>query len=104
MSGFWNRKGRKKDRDRVIRDNMMRAVHLYPPDVVEQTRKEKGAEAARKTRIAIGLDWARKAGARIPLSAGLASNRGRAVRVAKRLGARKAQKAVSQIIRKRRDD
>jgi hypothetical protein len=36
------------------------------PSRVKQTRRTRGAEAAKKQRTAIALDEARKAGARIP--------------------------------------
>lgn len=41
-------------------------VKANEPAIVAQTRRKKGAEAARKQKIAIALSKARKAGAHIP--------------------------------------
>lgn len=100
MSVFSNRKAQTRDRDRIIRDNMQRLVILYPPEVIEQTRRKQGAAAARRQEIAIGLDWARRAGVNIPETGAMKKNVGRAKRIGKRITAQAIKTAVGQALKK----
>jgi len=54
-----------KKTKRIVRREM-RKVHRETPKIVMETTANKGPDAARKQRVAIGLSKARKKGARIP--------------------------------------
>lgn len=56
---------RGKKTKRIVK-RVMSEVHHTPPKVVMETTVKKGPEAARKQKVAIGLNKARKKGARIP--------------------------------------
>lgn len=60
-----------KERSKRKVEAAFREVKRDEPSVVAKTRRKKGAKAAEKQKIAIALDKARKAGAKIPRGSGV---------------------------------
>ena len=58
-------KKKKITKTRRLKDSAFRELKRNEPKRVAQTRRKKGAKAARRQNIAIALDKARKKGARI---------------------------------------